>query len=135
MMFLMLVLLLVKVVDLGMTGSFYLTCILVTLAGLLELLDLGLHPGKLASSLSKLLCLCYCPLLCCQLGIEVGFFPLVGLELESSSCVFVFLLGLCFVILSELYVLVDQCGLILLLSRTLRLDLHVCSGGLGEGLL
>jgi hypothetical protein len=51
MMFLMLVLLLAKVVDLGMTGSFYLTYILVTLAGLLELLDFGLHPGKLASSL------------------------------------------------------------------------------------
>ena len=44
MLLLMLVFFLVKVVDLGMTGSFYLTCILVTLAGLLELLDLGLHP-------------------------------------------------------------------------------------------
>jgi len=58
MMFLMLVLLLVKVVDLGMTGSFYLTCILVTLTSLLELLDLGLRPGKLASGLSQFLCLC-----------------------------------------------------------------------------
>ena len=135
MLLLILVLLLAKVVDLGMMGSFYLTCILVTLASLLELLNLGLHLGKLASGLGQLLCLCYCPLLCCQLSIEVGFFPLEGLELESSSCVFVFLLGFCFVILSELYVLVDQCGLVLLLSRTLRLDLHVCSGGLGEGLL
>ena len=135
MMFLMLVLLLVKVVDLGMTGSFYLTCILVTLAGLLELLDLGLHPGKLASSLSKLLCLCYCPLLCCQLGIEIGLFPLEGLELESSSCVFVFLLGVCFVIFSELCVLVYHGGFVLLLSGTLSLNLLVCPDGLGRGLL
>ena len=52
MLFLMLILLLSKVVDLGTTGSFYLSYILVTLACLLELLDLGLHPGKLASGLS-----------------------------------------------------------------------------------
>ena len=135
MLLLILVLLLAKVVDLGMMGSFYLTCILVTLASLLELLNLGLHLGKLASGLGQLLCLCYCPLLCCQLSIQVGFLPLEGLELESSLCVFIFLLGLCVVILSELCVLVDHCGLVLLLSRTLRLDLHVCSGGLGEGLL
>ena len=132
MLLLILVLLLAKVVDLGMMGSFYLTCILVTLASLLELLNLGLHLGKLASGLGQLLCLCYCPLLCCQLSIEVGFLPLEGLELESSLCVFIFLLGLCVVILGELCVLVDQCGLILLLTRTLHLDLHVCSSGLGK---
>ena len=40
MLFLMLVFLLAKVVDLGMTGSFYLTCVLVTLTGLLKFLDL-----------------------------------------------------------------------------------------------
>ena len=50
-MFLVVVLLLAKVIDLGMTGSFYLACILMTLTGLLELLDLGLHLGKLASSI------------------------------------------------------------------------------------
>ena len=52
MLLLILVLLLAKVVDLGMMGSFYLTCILVTLASLLELLNLGLHLGKLVSGLS-----------------------------------------------------------------------------------
>ena len=50
-MFCVVVLLLAKVIDLGMTGSFYLACILMTLTGLLELLDLGLHLGKLASGL------------------------------------------------------------------------------------
>ena len=80
-MFCVVVLLLAKVIDLGMTGSFYLACVLMTLAGLLELLNLGLHLGKLASGLGQLLCLCYCPLLCCQLSIEVGFLPLEGLEL------------------------------------------------------
>ena len=72
-------------------------------------------------------------MLCCQLGIEVGFFPLEGLELESILRVLIFLLR-CFVIHSELCVLVDQRGLVLLLSRALPLDLHACSGGLGEGL-
>ena len=52
-MFWVVVLLLAKVIDLGMTGSFYLACILelLVLTGLLELLDLGLHLGKLASGL------------------------------------------------------------------------------------
>ena len=54
-----------------------------------------------------------------------------GLELESSLCVFVFLIGLCFVIFSELiYVLVDHGGFVLLLSGTLSLDLLVCPNGL-----
>ena len=71
-----------KVMDLGLVTSFYLTRIL-CLAGLLELLNLRLHSGKLAFGLSQLLCLSYCLLLCCQLGGEVGFFPLEGFELES----------------------------------------------------
>jgi len=50
MLLLMLVWLMAKVVDLGLAGSFYLTCIL-CLAGLLELLDFRLHLGKLAFGL------------------------------------------------------------------------------------
>ena len=50
-MFWVVVLLLAKVIDLGMTGSFYLACVLMTLACLLELLNLGLHLGKLVSGL------------------------------------------------------------------------------------
>ena len=53
-----------------------------------------------------------------------------GLELESSLCVFVFLIGLCFVIFSELCVLVYHGGFVLLLSGTLSLDLLVCPNGL-----
>ena len=79
---LMWVWLMVEVIDLGLAGSFHLTCILCP-AGLLELLNLRLHSGKLAFGLSQLLCLSYCLLLCCQLGGEVGFFPLEGFELES----------------------------------------------------
>ena len=71
-----------KVMDLGLVTSFYLTRIL-CLAGLLELLNLRLHPCKLAFGLGQLLCLSYHLLLCCQLGGEVGFFPLKGFELES----------------------------------------------------
>ena len=71
-----------KVMDLGLVTSFYLTRIL-CLQGLVELLNLRLHPCKLAFGLGQLLYLSYCLLLCCQLGGEVGFFPLEGLELES----------------------------------------------------
>ena len=46
-----LALFLATVVDLGMARGFYLTCILMTLTSLLELLNLGLHLGKLVSGL------------------------------------------------------------------------------------
>ena len=59
-----------------------------------------------------------------------------GLELESSLCVFVFLIGLCFVIFSELiYVLVDHGGFVLRLDDLLSLNLLLCLVGLSDGLL
>ena len=126
--------LMAKVIDLGLAGSFYLTRIL-CLAGLLELLNLRLHCGKLVLGFGQLLCLAYCLLLCGQLGGEVGFFPLEGFELESYLRVFIFLLVLRFFILNGLCILVGQCSLVLLLARRLPLDLCACSGGLSRGLL
>ena len=131
---LMWVWLMAEVIDLGLAGSFYLTRIL-CLAGLLELLNLRLHSGKLAFGFGQLLCLSFCLLLCFQLGSEVGFFPLEGFELESCLRVFIFLLVLRFFILNGLCILVGQCSLVLLLGRRLPLDLHTCSGGLSSGLL
>ena len=82
MLLLMWVWLMAKVIDLGLARSFYLTRIL-CLAGLLKLLNLRLHSGKLAFGLGQFLCLSYRLLLCCQLGSDIGFFPLEGFELES----------------------------------------------------
>ena len=134
MLLLMWVWLMAKVIDLRLAGRFYLTRIL-CLAGLLELLNLRLHPGELALGFGQLLCLGYRLLLCGQLGGEVGFFPLEGFELETCLRVFIFLLVLCFFIFNELSILVGQCSLVLLLGGRLPLDLCVCSGGLGSDLL
>ena len=82
MLLLMWVWLMAEVIDLGLAGSFYLTRIL-CLAGLLELLNLRLHCGKLVLGFSQLFCLGYRLLLCGQLGGEVGFFPLEGFAFEG----------------------------------------------------
>ena len=79
---LMWVWLMAEVIDLGLAGSFHLARILCP-AGLLELLNLILHSGKLAFGLIQFLCLSYRLLLCCQLGSDIGFFPLEGFELEG----------------------------------------------------
>ena len=67
--------------------------------------------------------------------VEVVFFSLEGLELESGLCVFNFLRSMCFIIFNELCVFVDHGCFVLLLSGTLSLNLLVCPDGLGRGLL